>query len=151
MGTNMVANVWTRIIPAQEEAVAATKGGRERNMVMAGRARRRAIHNTYMTLPVIFTMIAMHAPSTYSHPLNWLILSLLIVVGIAARHLMIMFDRRQTASWAWLSAGAPLAASVVVLAVLSIPSNGPAPSESPVPFTVVRGIMDLRCASCHSR
>lgn len=151
MGTNMVANVWTRIIPAQEEAVAATKAGRERNTVLAVRARRRAIHNTYMTLPVIFTMIAVHAPSTYSHPLNWLVLSLLVVVGIAARHLMVLFDRRQPATRPWLSAGVPLAASIVVLGFLSIPPMDSPPSASQVPFTVVRGIVDLRCGSCHSR
>jgi uncharacterized membrane protein len=151
IGTNMVANVWTRIIPAQEEAVAATRAGRERNAVLAVRARRRAIHNTYLTLPVIFTMIAMHAPSTYGHPLNWLVLSLLIIVGIAARHLMILFDRRQTAGRPWLSAGVPLAASLVLLGFFSIPPTDSAPSDGRVPFTVVRGIVDLRCGSCHSR
>ena len=151
MGTNMVANVWTRIIPAQEEAVAATKAGRERSAVLAIRARRRAIHNTYMTLPVIFTMIAVHAPSTYSSSRNWLILLLLIVVGIAARHLMILFDRRQPASWAWALAGAPMAASLVVLGFLSVPPTDFAPSVGRVPFTVVRGIVDLRCGSCHSQ
>src|SRR6266850_2090020 len=78
IGTNMVFSVWTRIIPSQEEAVAATRAGRERTMAMAQRARRRALHNTYLTLPVIFTMIAVHAPASYSHPLNWLILTLLI-------------------------------------------------------------------------
>ena len=150
MGTNMVANVWTRIIPAQEEAVAATKAGRERNMVMAGRARRRAIHNTYLTLPVIFTMIATHAPGTYSHSLNWLVLSLLIAVGIAARHMMILYDRREPAR-GWLSTAAPFLASIVALGVLSAPYGITASQGAPVPFTVVRGIVDLRCASCHSR
>lgn len=151
MGTNMVANVWTRIIPAQEEAVAATTAGRERNAVLAARARRRAIHNTYLTLPVIFTMIATHAPGTYSHALSWLVLSLLIAAGMSARHLMIMFDRREPARRAWASAGAPLAASIVALALLSIPRADPAPAGDRVPFTVVRGIVDLRCGSCHSR
>lgn len=151
MGTNMVANVWTRIIPAQEEAVAATKAGRERNMVMAGRARRRAIHNTYLTLPVIFTMIATHAPGTYSHSFNWLILSLLIVVGIAARHLMILYDRRESARAPWLSTAAPLAVSVFALGFLSTPAGAPVPAAGQVSFTVVRGIVELRCGSCHSR
>ena len=151
IGTNMVANVWTRIIPSQQEAVAATTAGRERNPVLATRARRRAIHNTYMTLPVIFTMIANHAPGTYSNPLNWLILSLLIVVGMAARHLMIMFDRRQPASRGWVTAAAPLAVSIVALGFLSIPRYVTPPSEGHVSFTVVRGILELRCASCHSR
>ena len=151
IGTNMVANVWTRIIPAQEEAVAATTAGRERNAVLAVRARRRAAHNTYLTLPVIFTMIAMHAPSTYGHSLNWLVLSLLVFVGIAARQLMILFDRRQPAMRPWLSAGVPLAASLVVLGFLSISPADPTPSDSRVPFSVVRGIVDLRCGSCHTR
>lgn len=151
MGTNMVANVWTRIIPAQEEAVAATRAGRERNMVMAGRARRRAIHNTYLTLPVIFTMIATHAPGTYSHSLNWLILALLIAVGIAARHLMILYDRREPARAAWLSTAAPFAAAVVALGFLSSPSGAPAPAAGQVSFAVVHGIVELRCGSCHSR
>lgn len=155
LGTNMVANVWTRIIPAQEEAVSATTAGRERNAVLASRAKRRATHNTYMTLPVIFTMIATHAPVSYANPLNWVILSLLIVVGISARHLMILFDRRQPVSWTWISASAPLVAAVVVLSFLSIspydPASYSALSERHVPFTVVRGIVDLRCSSCHSR
>lgn len=151
MGTNMVANVWTRIIPAQAEAVVATKAGRERSALMAARARRRAIHNTYLTLPVIFTMIATHAPGTYSHSLSWLILSLLIVVGIAARHLMILYDRRERARRAWLSTAAPLLASIVALGLLSAPYGASAPQGGRVSFTVVRGIVDLRCSSCHSR
>ncbi len=151
LGTNMVASVWTRIIPAQEEAAAAARAGRERNMVLATRARRRALHNTYLTLPVIFTMIANHAPSTYGHPLNWIVLSLLIVVGIAARHLMIMFDKRQPASRAWIYASAPLFASLGALCFLSIPPDDSARAEGRVPFTVARGIVDLRCGSCHSR
>lgn len=151
MGTNMVANVWTRIIPAQVEAVAATKAGRERNPTIAARARRRAIHNTYLTLPVIFTMIATHAPGTHSHPLNWAVLSLLIAAGIAARHLMILYDRREPSSRAWASTAAPFAASIVALGLLSAPRSEPGTAGGQVPFTVVRGIVDLRCSSCHSR
>jgi uncharacterized membrane protein len=152
LGTNMVASVWTRIIPSQVEAVAATRAGRERNPLLGPRARRRAIHNTYLTLPVIFTMIAMHAPMAYSHPLNWLVLTLVIVVGIAARHLMILFDRREKQAAAWAGAAGPIAASLIVLGFLSMPvGEAAAPAEQPVPFTVVRGILDLRCASCHAR
>jgi uncharacterized membrane protein len=149
IGTNMVFSVWTRIIPAQEEAVAATSAGRERDARLALRARRRALHNTYMTLPVIFTMIAVHAPTAYSHPLNWLILTLLIAVGIAARHMMILTDRRQPAR-AWLVPGVPLAVALVALGALSLPRAETAPGAAQVPFSVARGIVDLRCASCHA-
>ena len=151
MGTCMVANVWTRIIPAQEEAVAATRAGRQRNARLAGWAKRRATHNTYLTLPVILTMIANHTPSIYGHRLNWILLALLVVIGIAARHMMIMFDRREAVSWRWASAVGPLAASTVVIAVLSISPRAPASPEGAVAFPIVHGIVDLRCSSCHSR
>ncbi len=154
MGTNMVGNVWRRIIPAQEEAVAATSAGRQRNMVLALRARRRAQHNTYLTLPVIFTMIAAHAPSTYGHALNWAIITLLIVAGIAARQVMLLIDRGTPLGPPWAAATAPLLASFVVLAILTTPDAAPraAPdgSERPVPFAVARGIVELRCANCHA-
>jgi len=152
LGTNMVFSVWTRIIPSQEEAVAATRAGRERNPLFALRARRRALHNTYMTLPVVFTMIAVHAPGAYAHPLNWLVLSLLIAAGIAARHCMILFDRGQPANWAW---GA-VAAAIAALGLLTVPADVSPPSAVPgaegrVAFAVVRGIVELRCATCHAQ
>ena len=105
-----------------------------------------------MTLPVIFTMIAVHAPAAHSHPLNWLILSLLIAAGIGARHMMILFDRGAPFGATWAAAVAPVAAALLVLGFLSLPrTDAPAPSQAGVPFSVVRGIIDLRCASCHAR
>jgi len=105
-----------------------------------------------MTLPVVFTMIAVHAPGAYAHPLNWLVLSLLIAAGIAARHCMILFDRGQPANWAW----GVVAAAIVVLGLLTVPAGVPPPSAVPeaqgrVPFAVVRGIVELRCATCHAK
>ena len=156
LGTCMVGNVWRRIIPAQEEAVAATSAGRERNMVLALRARRRAQHNTYLTLPVIFTMIAAHAPSTFAHPLNWLVMTLLIVAGIGARQLMILFDRRVLAPAGWLPTAGLLGVAVVILAALTAPREGHAPSqasaaEQPLSSHVARGIVELRCVGCHAK
>lgn len=151
MGTNMVANVWVRIIPAQEEAVAATRAGLERNARLAAWAKRRATHNTYLTLPVIFAMVANHTPTIYGHSFNWILLALLVVVGVAARHLMIMFDRREPATWRWASTMTPLAASVVIIAVLSVSPMAPASPASAVSFPIVRGIVTLRCSTCHAQ
>lgn len=155
LGTCMVGNVWRRIIPAQQEAVAATSAGRERNMVLALRARRRAQHNTYLTLPVIFTMIAAHAPSTFAHPLNWLVMTLLIVAGIAARQMMILFDRRALASAASLPTAGLLGVAVVMVLVLTAPHEGHAPSQAtvenpPLSGHIARGIVELRCVGCHA-
>jgi uncharacterized membrane protein len=153
MGTCMVGNVWRRIIPSQEEAVAATSAGRERDTAKATRARRRAQHNTYLTLPVIFTMIAAHAPTTYSHPLNWLVMLLVIVTGMTARHAMILYDRRVPAL-TWATAIVPAGIAVVLLAYLTAPRQEP--DQQPVTnaplisFVAVRGLLELRCASCHA-
>jgi uncharacterized membrane protein len=150
LGTLMVANVWTHIVPAQREMIAATRAGRTPDWSLGQHAKRRSAHNSYMTFPVIFMMVSNHYPSLYGHRLNWLILALLIVVGGGIRHAMIALEHRRTAHWPW----APVAASFLALLYLSWPTRPPgAPGAGlspPIPFSVARGIVDLRCASCHS-
>ena len=99
----MVANVWMRIIPAQRELIAATAAGRPADWTLSDRAKRRSVHNSYVTLPVIFMMISNHYPATYGHRLNWLILVLFMVVGVGIRHL---HDHPRAASPGGLGAGA---------------------------------------------
>ncbi|HYN86719.1 MAG TPA: urate hydroxylase PuuD [Pyrinomonadaceae bacterium] len=85
MGTIMFVNVWERILPAQRQLIAATKEGREVDMTLAARAKQRSKHNTFMAVPVVFTMLSNHfATSTYGHQYNWLILSALILLGFLA-------------------------------------------------------------------
>ena len=49
---------------------------------LAERAKGRTIHNTYMTVPLIFLMISNHFPTaTYGASYNWLILSALVLAG----------------------------------------------------------------------
>jgi uncharacterized membrane protein len=73
---------------------------------------------------------------------------------MAARHVMILIDRRQMMGAGWLPAVAPLVVAILGLGILSAfqdPTLDRTVSERQVAFTVVRGIVDLRCASCHSR
>jgi uncharacterized membrane protein len=85
MGTIMVANVWMRILPAQRRTIAAVKEGRAPDMTLAANAKLRSKHNTYMAIPVVFTMISNHYPATtYGERSNWIILSVLILVGWGA-------------------------------------------------------------------
>jgi len=153
LGTIMVANVWMRIVPAQRDMLAATEAGRQPDPTLSREAKRRSTHNSYVTFPVLFTMFSNHFPGTYGHPLNWLILSLLIVVGVGIRALMIAHERRRSAAWVW----APVAAALLGFLYLTSPASlaasaakTPAAGERPVSFTVVRGIVALRCLSCHS-
>lgn len=89
MGTIMAANVWSCILPAQRQLVAATRAGTPADPALAARAKQRSKHNTYMSVPVIFLMISSHFPvTTYGHRLNWLILGVLVLIGWAGRKLM---------------------------------------------------------------
>jgi uncharacterized membrane protein len=83
-GTLMFANVWMRILPAQRRMVAALKAGEKPDMSWAARAKLRSKQNTFMVVPVVFTMISHHFASTYGHEYNWAILSALVLVGWVA-------------------------------------------------------------------
>ncbi len=85
-GTLMVANVWMRILPAQQKMIDATKEGRQPDFTLSGKAKLRSVHNSYLTLPVLFLMLSNHYPMTYGSENNVIILLLLFVLGAAVRH-----------------------------------------------------------------
>jgi len=148
LGTLMVANVWMRILPAQQAMIDATKAGRQPDFTLGERAKRRSVHNSYMTFPLLFIMLSNHYPRTYASPLNWLVLFLLFVAGAAVRHAMI--GRGAAARWTLLPAAAALAAAVF----LSSPTGGAAPvsaADVAPSFVTVRAIVVQRCLPCHSR
>jgi uncharacterized membrane protein len=88
-GTIMFLNVWMRILPAQRRMIAAVKEGRAPDPSEGARAKLRSKHNTFMVVPVVFTMISNHYPvSTYGHDYNWLILSALVLLGWVAAKLI---------------------------------------------------------------
>jgi uncharacterized membrane protein len=84
-GTIMAANVWMRILPAQRRTIAAAKSGATFDPALGARAKQRSKHNTFMVVPVVFTMISNHFPvATYGSRHNWLIMSGLVLVGWVA-------------------------------------------------------------------
>ena len=83
-GTIMVSNVWMRILPAQKRMIAATKEGHEVDARLAARAKLRSKHNTFMVVPTVFLMISNHYANTYGSRYNWIIASVLILLGWAA-------------------------------------------------------------------
>jgi uncharacterized membrane protein len=85
-GTIMAANVWMHILPSQRRMIAALKEGRKPDEKLAARAKLRSKQNTFMVVPVVFIMISNHFPGTYGEHYNWIILSVLVLVGwIAAK------------------------------------------------------------------
>jgi uncharacterized membrane protein len=87
LGTIMAANVWMRILPAQRKMIAAINEGKKPNEALSAQAKLRSKQNTFMAVPVVFIMISNHFPGvTYGDRYNWLILSILILLGwIAAK------------------------------------------------------------------
>jgi uncharacterized membrane protein len=85
LGTIMAANVWMRILPAQKRMVAAINQGKDPDQLLAAQSKLRSKQNTFMAVPVVFIMISNHFPGvTYGERYNWLILSVLILLGFGA-------------------------------------------------------------------
>jgi uncharacterized membrane protein len=85
LGTLMTLNVWMRILPAQKKMVAALAAGQPPDLALGARAKQRSKHNTFMVVPVVFTMISNHFPTaTYGEKYAWVILSTLVLIGWGA-------------------------------------------------------------------
>ena len=150
IGTIMVANVWLRILPAQQQMLDATRAGRPADFTLGERAKVRSVHNSYMTFPLLFIMLSNHFPATYASSQNWLVLLLLFVAGAAVRHAMV--GRGASSRWALVPAGLALAAAMFI----STPNGSAAPSASSAadsipPFYAVRAVVEQRCQPCHSQ
>jgi uncharacterized membrane protein len=144
LGTMMAGNVFFVIIPAHWELIRAKQAGREPSAAAGLRAKQRSVHNNYLTLPVVFTMISNHFPITYGHSYSWLILVALLVIGAWVRH---FFNLRHTGRTAWwIPVTAALAIAAVAVAIRPHGSSG----GTAVPFTRAQAIVQARCVPCHS-
>ena len=144
LGTMMAGNVFLVIIPAHWELIRAKEAGREPDAAAGLWAKQRSVHNNYLTLPVVFTMISNHFPITYGHSYSWLTLVALLVIGAWVRH---FFNLRHTgrAAW-WIPVTAALAIAGVAVAIRPHGSSG----GTAVPFTRAQAIVQARCVPCHS-
>lgn len=59
-GTIMIANVWMRIWPAQKKIIPAVKEGTPPDAALVARTAQRSRHNTYLSVPLVWTMINSH-------------------------------------------------------------------------------------------
>ena len=149
LGSLMVANVWAVILPAQQKMIDATRSGEQPDYSVGEGAKRRSVHNSYMTLPVLFTMLSSHFPQTYGIPLGWLVLLLLMAGGALARHVMISRSPRRR--WALAPMTACLLASVVLATPRTARLTADAGATSAaVPFGAARVVINARCLACHS-
>jgi uncharacterized membrane protein len=146
LGTIMAANVLFNIIPAHWELIRAKEAGREPDPAPGLEAKRRSVHNNYLTLPVVFTMISNHFAFTYEHDHAWLVLVALMLIGVWIRHFFNLRHAGRTVWWIPVTAGA----AAIALAVAIRPDEGGGAPSRTVSDAEAIAIVQQRCVPCHS-
>ena len=145
LGTIMAANVFFQIIPGQKRMVADIRAGRAPDPTPGIIGKQRSVHNTYFTLPVLFTMISNHYPMTYSHPHGWLVLGVVMMAGVLIRQYFVLRHKHAANPWLLVVAVALLIGLIAWLMPAQSGSTG-----ARADFAAVARIMDQRCVSCHA-
>ena len=145
LGTMMAANVLFVIIPAQRALVEAKTRGRPPDAVHGKRGKQRSVHNNYLTLPVLVTMISNHYPMTFGHAHAWLVLLALLLLAAWVRH---FFNLRHRGRTAWfIPASAAVGAIMLAIAIAPSKTSGAMHAS----FADARSIIQARCSACHAR
>jgi uncharacterized membrane protein len=146
IGTVMAANVLMIIIPNQRKTVAALLAGQKPDPALGKKAKQRSLHNNYMTLPVLLTMISGHYPMLYSGTFNWLILAALAAAAWPIRE---FFNQKHKGrvEYGYLAAGAAMFILVMLMSanVLTEKASGEKISDAEI-----KGMIRKHCSACHS-
>jgi uncharacterized membrane protein len=157
----MSGNVFFIIMPNQRVVVADLQAGRKPDPKYGKIAKQRSTHNNYLTLPVVFLMLSNHYPLAFGTEYNWIIASLVFLMGVTIRHWFnTTHARKGNPHWTWI---------VTVLLFLVIAWLSTAPlrsSQAPVEgagltgqalvyasadgFDDVVSIVQGRCSMCHA-
>ena len=146
LGTIMAANVFLVIIPAHRELVRAKLEGREPDPAPGLRAKQRSVHNNYLTLPVVFTMLAGHWPLTFGSERSWLVLLAIFAILVVVRHFFNLLHRGRMPLWLLGAA----AAGAVALALVLEPDRVETQARQPPSDAEALAIAAGRCQTCHS-
>ena len=161
--TIMSANVFLTIIPNQKIVVADLIAGRRPDAKYGKIAKQRSTHNNYLTLPVLFLMLSNHYPLAFATDYNWIIASLVFLLGVTIRHWFnTRHARKGNPHWTWL-------ATVVIFLLIAWLSTAPmrlsdaeadqsgaglsasAQRYASAPgFEDVTSIVQGRCSMCHA-
>jgi uncharacterized membrane protein len=80
-GSMMAGNVWMIIWPYQKRIITAVKNGTAADASEVATAGLRSRHNTFMSVPLVFTMISNHYPTVYGSEYRDIILAVIIALG----------------------------------------------------------------------
>jgi uncharacterized membrane protein len=160
--TIMSANVFLVIIPNQTIVVADLKAGRRPDPKYGKIAKLRSTHNNYLTLPVLFLMLSNHYPLVFATEWNWVIASLVFLMGVTIRH---WFNTRHARAgnphWTWgVTAILFLLIAWLSTAPMRLPADEAEGGAALTPeaarlaaapeFEEVTQIVQGRCSMCHA-
>jgi uncharacterized membrane protein len=161
--TIMTANVFFIIMPNQRIVVKDLQEGRIPDSKYGKIAKLRSTHNNYLTLPVIFLMLSNHYPLAFATEYNWLIASLVFLMGVTIRHYFnTMHATGKGPHWTWL---ATTVLFILIMALSTAPLMQDTYEEAEArPLTKLEqvfasaegfddaaAIVPGRCAMCHAR
>jgi len=157
--TIMSANVFMTIIPNQKIVVADLIAGRKPDPKYGKIAKTRSLHNNYLTLPVLFLMLSNHYPLAFGTEFNWVIASIIFLIGVLIRHYFnTIHARKGNPTWTWLAATVLF---IIVIWLSTVPKVLTGDPEGKVSaaaqalvasthFPAVRDTVLGRCAMCHA-
>jgi len=158
--TIMSANVFMVIIPNQKIVVADLIAGRKPDPKYGKIAKQRSLHNNYLTLPVLFLMLSNHYPLAFGTEFNWVIASLVFIIGVLIRHYFnTVHARKGNPTWTWLGAAVLFMIiiwlSTVPKVLTGVPKTSAASAAAQVyiasaHFPAVRDTVLGRCSMCHT-
>ncbi|MCE2523228.1 MAG: urate hydroxylase PuuD [Rhodobacteraceae bacterium] len=154
--TIMTANVFLIIIPNQKVVVADMKAGSVPDAKYGRIAKLRSTHNNYLTLPVIFLMLSVHYPLAFATEYNWLIASLVFLMGVTIRHYFnSMHAGRGKPHWTWAVTAVIFICIMWLSTAQMLNTTEAAPVRSSFinhpEFGDVRSIVATRCSGCHAQ
>jgi uncharacterized membrane protein len=159
--TVMTGNVFFIIMPNQRVVVADLKAGRTPDPKYGKIAKQRSTHNNYLTLPVIFLMLSTHYPLAFATQYNWIIASLVFLMGVTIRHYFNSIHAcKGNPHWTWL------VTALMFIEIMWLSSIRPVGQEdmdtalltptqqkfaSAQGFQEVSDIVLGRCSMCHAK
>ena len=154
----MSGNVFFVIMPNQRVVVADLQAGRKPDPKYGKIAKQRSTHNNYLTLPVVFLMLSNHYPLVFATEYNWVIASLVFLMGVTIRHWFnTKHARKGNPHWTWLATAILflLAAWLSTAPMRSLPQEARAEGAALVlasseGFEDVVTIVQGRCSMCHA-
>ena len=156
--TIMSCNVFMVIIPNQKVVVADLIANKTPDPKYGKIAKLRSTHNNYLTLPVIFLMLSNHYPLAFGTEYNWVIASLVFLMGVTIRHYFnSMHARSGRPTWTW---AITIIIFLIIMWLSTVPkildtniSKIPKSSERFLEYQEFENVQDIiltRCSMCHA-